>query len=231
MAGFLERLWDLLAPRTCPICGQRLTVDQKICCASCWFDLPQTGFENDFYDNQGAQRFLVQLPYERCYSMFHYQIGGKVAKLVGTFKYHNHPELAVTFGKVLANQLKNTDFIEGIDVIVPVPLSSDRYRDRGYNQSEMLARGFAEVTGLPVDTHVIKRKSFRTSQTHLNHWERYENTRNAFALVHPERVKGKHVLLIDDVLTTGSTLRDCGEQLLKAGDVKLSIVTVGVATN
>ena len=118
-------------------------------------------------------------------------------------------------------------FFEGIDVIVPMPITKSRRRERGYNQSEEFARGIAELTEIPVATDVVERLSFGISQTKLNHWERRENVENVFHLINGESISNRHVLLVDDIMTTGSTIISCGSELLKAGNVKISILTIG----
>ena len=112
-------------------------------------------------------------------------------------------------------------------MIVPVPFAPKRRRERGYNQSEEIARGVSEVTHLPVRTDIIARKSFHGSQTHLEKWERRENVADAFILTGGAAASGKHILLIDDVMTTGATIIACGRELAKAGDVHISVLTMG----
>lgn len=229
MIGFFQRLVDLVAPRVCPVCGQRMTTQETVCCVKCWLDLPRTRFENNFFENETAQMFWGLMPVEKCYSMFRYQSHGKLSRIVEQFKYHDHPEYCLELGRVMAQTLKTTDFAADIDVVIPVPLTKKRFRNRGYNQSELLAKGFVEIIQKPLILDAIARQHFQQSQTRLGRVERQENTSGAFVLRKGEQVRGKRVLLIDDVITTGATLRACGEQLLAAGAKELNILTLAIA--
>ena len=118
-------------------------------------------------------------------------------------------------------------FFDDIDVIIPLPISTKRSWQRGYNQSNLLARGISLVTGITVDNEVVRRKTFAKSQTHLSPTERRENVKDAFQLINEERIKGKHLLLIDDVVTTGATIIACAQELAKAEGVRISVLSVG----
>ena len=120
-------------------------------------------------------------------------------------------------------------FFEDIDALLPVPLSKDRLKQRGYNQSEELARGISETTHLPILTNVLRRNAFHQSQTKLDRWQRNENVKDVFSLINAEKISGKHILIIDDIITTGATITAVGEELLKAEGVKISICSLGYA--
>ena len=130
-------------------------------------------------------------------------------------------------GRQMALELLPHGFFCDIDVIVPVVLAASRLKQRGYNQSREIALGISEATGLPVADKVVRRTAFTKSQTTLMRWERMENMDGIWELVDGSRVKGKHVLIVDDIITTGATTIACAEQLLKAGDVKVSILGFG----
>ena len=132
-------------------------------------------------------------------------------------------------GRMMARELQKSDFFEGIDAIVPIPLAKKRQRQRGYNQSEMLATGVSEITGLPIYNKVVKRTTFEGSQTNRGRWERNENVEKVFQLTDSEALHGKHILIIDDVVTTGATIIACAKELSKAEDVRFSILALGFA--
>ena len=134
-------------------------------------------------------------------------------------------------GRQLAYKLSAKGFFEDIDALVPVPLTSDRLRERGYNQSHHIALGIGTVTGIPVYPNILERTQFQVSQTHQNLYERRENVRNAFRLADDRSLSGRHVLLVDDVITTGSTLLACATELLKTPGVRVSIATLGWAND
>ena len=136
-----------------------------------------------------------------------------------------------TLGRLLAEELERCGFFENVDVIVPLPLARVRERQRGYNQSEKIARGIRSMTRLPIERKAVRRLSFSESQTHLEFRERMENVEGAFELVDAHRLTGKHVLIVDDVVTTGATVTACARQILRAGDVKISVASVAFTRN
>ena len=225
--SFWHRLLDLIAPRLCVVCGRRLTVTEEVICAKCNFHLPRTDFHRDAYDNEMARLFWGQIPIEKASAIFYYEAHAESANIIYHLKYKNHPEIGEVMGRLMAKELQSAGFFDGIDGIVPVPLARKRLRQRGYNQSEEIARGVSEVTGLPVCQQVVCRKVFQGSQTSKGRWERNENVEHVFELVDPEAIRGQHLLIVDDVVTTGATILACAKQLLKAPDVRLSVLALG----
>ena len=132
---------------------------------------------------------------------------------------------------MFTKEIQPSGFFDGIDGIVPVPLAKKRQRQRGYNQSQEIAQGVYEITGLPIYNKVVRRSTYKGSQTNKGRWERNENVEQVFELIDPAAIQGRHLLLIDDVVTTGATIIACAKELLKAGHVKLSILTLGFAKN
>lgn len=215
--SFFGRLLDLVAPRFCCICGRRLTPTEEEVCVGCNISLPRTGFAASPTDNLLTRRFWGMFPVERCASLFFYQASSISKRPILRFKYFDHPETAVFFGRAMANEFGRDGFFEDIDLIVPVPLAKVRSKQRGYNQSELLARGMSEVTGIPVEAKAVRRSAFKTSQTHLSRMERFDNVAGLFSVIAPERVAGKRVLIVDDVITTGATTAALAQELIKAG--------------
>jgi ComF family protein len=150
-----------------------------------------------------------------------------VTRLIYDLKYHARPDIGRHMGFIMARQMGGAGFFEGIDAMMPMPLSRWRQWHRGYNQSEQIALGISEATGIPVLSKVVRRKHFIVSQTHLNRWERQANTADAFVLLQPDRIRGCHLLLVDDIVTTGATLTALATELQQAGDVRISIVSFG----
>ena len=227
--SFWSRLLDLVSPRLCPVCGRRLTITEQTLCAPCNLHLPRTGFQRDPLRNIMAKTFWGRMPVERVAALFYYEAGSQTGLLVYELKYHDSPEIGVAMGRLTAREFMADGFFEGIDVIVPVPLAKKRQRQRGYNQSQMIAQGVSEVTGLPIYNKVLRRTRFEGSQTQMGRWERLENVENVFELKDTTRLRGCHVLLVDDVVTTGATMIACARELLKAGDVKVSLLSLGFA--
>lgn len=227
--SFWSRLVDLIAPRACVVCGGRLGIHEFFLCGSCNLQLPRTNYADNPYENDMARLFWGQLPVERCAALFFYQGGSGPSQILYELKYKNHPEIGEFFGRMIAEEWDETGFFEGIDLIVPVPLAKERQRQRGYNQSLHIARGIGSVTRLPIVTNAVSRKQFVESQTQKDRWQRNENVEGCFRLNDGFALKGRHVLLVDDVVTTGATICSCGREMLKAGDVRFSILTIGFA--
>jgi ComF family protein len=156
-----------------------------------------------------------------------YEPHSEMAQLIYQMKYNNRPDIGEDMGRLMAQEMKMGGFFESIDVLLPVPISSKRQRQRGYNQSERLAQGISDVTGLPVCTCAVIRQDFQQSQTMLNRQERRKNVEKAFLLLHPEMLANRHVLLIDDVCTTGATLISLGSAIQHIEGIKISILTLG----
>ena len=227
--SFWRRLLDLISPRLCTVCGCRLTVTEETICARCNLHLPRTDFASQPYDNPMTKTFWGQIPIERAAALFYYEAHAETANLIYELKYKDHPEIGETMGRMMARELQLQDFFEGIDGIVPVPLAKKRERQRGYNQSLEIAKGIQEATGLPIYNKVVRRSTFKGSQTQRGRWERNENVAHVFELTDADAIHGKHLLVVDDVVTTGATVIACSKQLVKAGEVKISVLALGFA--
>ena len=169
--SFWHRLLDLISPRLCVVCGNRLTVTEESICSRCNFHLPRTGFDKAPYDNEMAKLFWVQIPIERAAALFYYEAHSETANIIYMLKYKNHPEIGGVMGRMTARELQTNDFFDGIDGIVPIPLARKRLRQRGYNQSLEIAKGICEITGLPIYNKVVRRNAFEGSQTNKGRWE------------------------------------------------------------
>lgn len=227
--SFFSRLLDVIAPRSCVVCGHRLSLSEHFLCAHCDLHLPRTDCAQDFYRNLMAQRFWGRAPVERAFAMVHYEPHAETARMVYRLKYRHQPLLGQEMGQFIAQELAGTDFFAGIDALVPVPLTRKRQRERGYNQSLELARGIAQVQRLSIIDRAVERISFGGSQTRKDRRERNENVENAFRLLDGRLLCGRHILLVDDVVTTGATMVACIKEIVKAGDVQVSVLSWGLA--
>lgn len=220
-------LFDLMSPRLCACCERRLSVTESTLCASCQLHMPLTQFDRHPQDNPMARRFWGIIPIEQATALFFYEPRSELAQLIYSLKYSNRPDIGWELGRMAAALLQPRGFFSSIDAIVPVPLSRGRQWSRGYNQSKEIARGISCATGLPVYDDVVMRRYFRQSQTHLSHWQRKANTAGAFCLRDARKISGKHLLLVDDIMTTGATMTALAGELLKAPGVRFSIFTLG----
>lgn len=222
-------LLDLISPRRCIACGNRLSPNESLLCVGCDLELDVTPFSQSPYDNALARLFWGQFPVEKASAWFYYRSHGAPSKMIYDLKYHGDAMLGEDIGEQIAVRHQPQGFFDGIDAIVPVPITGERRRQRGYNQSEMLARGISIVTRLPIYNKVVRRVQFEKSQTHQSAWERRENVSGVFHLQAPEQIRGKHLLLVDDIVTTGSTIIACAQALAQAEDVRLSVLAAGFA--
>lgn len=221
------RFLDFISPRLCVVCGHRLAPSERSLCGVCMFHLPRTNYHQRPLENPMAQLFWKLTSIQKAAALFYYQPHSETAQLVYRLKYNNRPDIGEDMGRVIANELQQSDFFDDIDVLLPVPLSSKRLRQRGYNQSEMLAIGVSDITHLPIVTKALRRKEFHQSQTKLNRWQRQENVADTFQLMDDSHLKGRHVLLIDDVCTTGATLIACANALKDVEGIRISVLTLG----
>lgn len=229
VVSFWHRVLDLIFPRLCVVCGQRLTVSEEAICARCNLHLPRTGFWQDPYENEMAKLFWHQIPIGRAAALFFYEAHSETANILYELKYKNHPEIGEVMGRLMAKELQPSGFFDGIDGIVPIPLAKKRQRQRGYNQSLEIARGISEIAGLPIYNKVARRSVFEGSQTSKGRWERNENVEHVFELKDAAAIQGKHLLVVDDVVTTGATVIACAKELCKADSVRISVLALGLA--
>ena len=164
MISFWRRLLDLISPRLCVVCGHRLSVTEEAICSKCNFHLPRTGFHLNAYENEMARLFWAQVPIERATAFFYYEPHAQTANIIYELKYKNRPDIGIIIGRMLAKEVQTAGFFDGIDGIIAVPLAKKRQQQRGYNQSEEIAQGVSEITGLPILKKVVRRTVFEGSQ-------------------------------------------------------------------
>ena len=201
---------------------------EEVLCVRCQAVLPRVRTIS-FEENDIARIFWGLVPIEKGISFFHYTPHSPHSRILFELKYHNHPEVGKTMGRMMAEELKATNFFNGIDLIVPIPLSRKKERQRGYNQSDWIAWGISEATGIPTDTTSVVRTKSNPSQTTLDHRQRRENVRDIFAVRHPGNLEGRHILLVDDVITTGATMLSCAEAIARACRVRFSVLSLAWA--
>ncbi len=228
VADWLRAWVELFVPRTCVVCGDLLCEGEECICLKCNMDLPRTNLHL-LKDNRVERLFWAKIPLGRATSYFYYRKGSSYCNIVHRLKYEGNKKIGRVMGRCMAAELLPSGFFEGVDVLMPVPLHPKKQRARGYNQSELLARGLSEVTGLPVDARSLVRQKHVESQTRKSAYERWANVEGIFRLECPERFAGKHVLLVDDVLTTGATTTACADAFADVPDVRISILTLSMA--
>lgn len=226
--SILNNLLELFFPRLCICCQDRLNSEEKHICISCLYNLPRT--DHLVSDNNKLEDFFAgRFPFERIASFAYFVKGGSLQKVIHELKYHNNPKLGIFIGNLCGKEISRTGYAENIDIIVPVPLHKKRLHKRGYNQSLMIAEGIAEIIGKPIQSDNLIRRINNPSQTKNSRYERWINTEGIFETKDPSLFQDKHILLVDDVVTTGSTLEVCAKLILNSENSRISIFTVGSA--
>ena len=219
---------NLLFPELCNACGSSLFHGETLICTKCLYDLPYTDFER-YAENPVAKQFWGRIPIHAAMAMLYFNKGNKVQQLIHHLKYKDQTQLGVLLGNKLGEKIKNSECYNDITTIIPVPLHPKRQRSRGYNQSKLIADGIAEILKVPVNDKLLVRGKATSTQTKKNRYNRFLNMQTVFVVNEPKLLKKHHILLVDDVMTTGATLEACGIELLKHGTRKLSIVTLAYA--
>lgn len=228
LAQNINDLLELFFPTLCITCGDRLITQEKFLCMNCWHDLPVTNFHLNT-DNKVAQLFWGRAQIENATAFFSYKKGSKYQQLIHFIKYKGLKELGFETGWRLGLVLFNDEKFNSVDIIVPVPLHPKKQRKRGFNQSNWIGNGISEAMNKPVSAENLFRKTYTSTQTKKNRFERWQNVEGIFGVRNQDEFTGKHILLVDDVVTTGSTLEACVYQLLKLENTKVSIAALAFA--
>ena len=215
---------NLIYPNVCNICDEKLVLGEKQFCAGCLTDFPKTGI-NDLKDNPVARIFWGRVNISGAYSLFYFIKGSKYQTLLHKIKYKGEKELGIAMGRMIGTELFKL-MTGHIDYIVPVPLHKRRLRARGYNQSELIAKGIAEAMKLEILSDGLIRQIFNPSQTKRGRIERWENVEGIFRANHCEKLRDKHILLVDDVITTGATFEACITALNNDSNCKISVASL-----
>ena len=228
----MVKLWNdflnLFFPRLCLLCRTPLAEGETHFCLHCLYRLPRTRYERK-PGNAAEQLFLGKVPVERAFPFLRYEKGGNVQQLIHALKYKDNKELAFYLGKLAARDIQRAGACRDIDLLVPVPLHKRKKRQRSYNQSEWIALGLASVINTPLDTSGLVRIRATPTQTRKSVYDRWINVQDVFEVPHPEHFEKKHILLVDDVLTTGSTLGACACAIQHAAEARISIFSLAIA--
>jgi ComF family protein len=230
--SFLIDLWEdflsLLFPRLCYGCGNHLMRNENLICTECYVIIPRTGYHTE-KGNPVEQLFWGRCLIEKASAFSFYNRGSRIRTLIHNLKYKGIQEIGIELGRIYAVSLQTSGFTSDIDIIIPVPLHPAKKRKRGFNQSESISCGIAGVTGLPIDVKSVIRATPSATQTRRSRYDRWTNVEGIFSVADEDALRGKHVLLVDDVITTGSTIESCANELLKIEGVKVSVVALGYA--
>lgn len=230
--SYIYNLWDdfisLLFPRLCYACGNHLLRNENLICTECYVVIPRTNYHLEA-ENPVAQLFWGRCVLEKASAFSFYNKGSRIRNLIHNLKYKGVKEIGYELGRIYGLSLKSSVFISDIDLIIPVPLHPSKKRIRGFNQSDIISSGIGDATGLTVDINSLVRTTVSATQTRRSRYERWTNVEGIFQVTDPEMIRGRHILLVDDVITTGSTIESCANELLKVQGVKVSVAAIAFA--
>ena len=225
--NLFQSILNFFYPLQCEVCGRLLTDGEKILCTGCLLELPRTNFHLD-PSNPVAVLFWGRVYITFAASYYYFNKGSRFQTLIHKLKYEGRADIGTELGRCYGDELKHSVF-NAIDMVMAVPLHPVKERQRGYNQSEVIAAGICERLCKPLITGNLIRQVFTETQTRKSRFERFMNMEGKFTVRDRAQIQGKHILLVDDVITTGSTLEACAQVLLNAGCAAVSVLSLGVA--
>jgi len=226
LKSLLSNFLHLIYPHNCEGCGSDTLNNDSFLCAKCLYQLPKTGFIAAG-NNPLEKKFYGRLKLENAAAGFYFTKDSLLQHLIAQLKYKNNQDMGLYLGKLVGYQLLATDRFDSIDALIPVPLNPKKEHKRGYNQSQLICEGISSVWKKPIISDAVTRIIYTETQTTKNISNRWDNVDGAFAIADDSSVKGKHIALIDDVITTGASIESCGSELLKIEGLKLSVLSVG----
>ncbi len=225
---YLHDLASLFFPRACLGCDTPLAYGESLICTDCWYHLPYTDAHRD-PDNVGARQLWGRARVEAVASYVYFVDSSRVKRILHHLKYRRCPQVGRLIGARYGESLRQAAPFNEADFIVPVPLHPSKLRDRGYNQSAFFAKGLSASMGMAVLEHALARGKATESQTRKSRYQRYENMVDTFSVSDHDAIADKHILLVDDVLTTGATIAACVHALLAGGAARVSVATIAKA--
>lgn len=219
---------NLIYPNLCAACSKTLCNNEQSICTTCKYSLPRTGFHNE-QDNPVEKMFWGRANINAAAAYLYFGKKSKVQNIMHELKYRGRKEIGIEIGRIYGSELSRSPVFGAVQVIIPVPLHPKKQRERGYNQSEMFACGLACSMGVSLDVKTLHRQVFTATQTKKNRMQRWDNVNSVFCLRRYSHLVNRHILLVDDVITTGSTLDACANTLLCIPGAKVSIATIAMA--
>ncbi len=221
----LNDFLSLVFPKVCYACGKSLFKKEDCICTHCLYHLPQTNFHL-YADNPVIKLFWGRTNIHSASSLYSFSKGSKVQHLIHHLKYRGKKEIGTSLGKYYGRELKKSFLFSSAEMVLPVPLHAKKLKKRGYNQSESFARGIAESMKTESPENVLVRTRASETQTRRSRFARWKNVEEVFKITEPEKLRGKHILIVDDVITTGSTLEACAGKILEIPGTKVSVATI-----
>lgn len=224
-SSYIKDFSHLFFPHNCLGCYSDVLSNEHFLCAECFSKLPETGFFKHA-NNAMEKIFYGRIPVQQAGCAFYFNNHSILHQLVLQLKYRGRKDIGLYLGKLMRNHLLESGRFEHLDAVIALPLNKSKENKRGYNQSTILAGKIAESLHIPLLENVVERKIFTESQTTKNRIARWENMQNIFSVTDPAALENKHILLVDDIITTGATLEGCGMEILKTQGTRLSLATL-----
>ncbi len=221
----LSNTLHLFYPHVCTGCGSDLLQQDALLCLKCLINLPQTNFAH-YRDNPIEKIFAGRIPLVAAHSEFYFSKESIMQQLIHQLKYKSNKEIGIYLGEIMGKTLLSSNRFSNIDVLIPLPLYPEKERKRGYNQAAIICEGMSVIMNVPVLKNIVLRKRYTDTQTKKHRTERWENVAGSFIVIDKNKLQGKNVLMVDDVVTTGATLEACGSMLTTIDGVKLSIAAL-----
>ncbi len=219
----------LFFPHICAGCGSDLVKEDQFICINCYTSLPETGFSAKS-NNPIEKMFYGRIEVAEATAAYYFTKSTVLQRLIHTLKYHNTPEVGLQLGRWMGVQLQNSGRFCTVNALIPLPLFKEKEKKRGYNQAAVLCRGISEIIKVPVVNDIVVRRRYTDTQTKKGRVERWKNVDGSFAVTYEQLLHNKHVLLVDDVVTTGATLEACGSVIKQSSTTTLSIAALAWAS-
>lgn len=220
---------ELFYPNVCNGCHIELVGNESLICTSCLLVLPQTKFHL-IINNPVEQKLTGRIEFNNATAMYYFNKGGTIQHIMHALKYQGLTDIGIMLGKIFAKEISAFSWVKDIDTILPIPLAIQKLRKRGYNQCEYIAAGMNEILKITIDTQSVIRKKNTQTQTQMNRLERMKNMQNAFEVLNTSALENKHVLILDDVITSGATIESFANAIQSIKGIRISIATLCYAT-
>ena len=228
MIQTIKQILSLIFPKLCMLCNSDTPSEDQEFCVECLLNMPYT---NHFKvkENLAAQKFWGRIEYEHVGSLLNFYTYSDIRWMMHRLKYEGRKDIGYVLGLMAGKRMLKSNYFKDIDIIVPVPLHPRKRSKRGYNQASYFGRGISEIIDVPMREDVIKKEVYTKSQTKMSRMARIKNVFHSFTLIDKNGIQGRHILIVDDVLTTGATIEACAYKLREANNIKLSIMTACLA--
>jgi ComF family protein len=229
LTKYASSVLHLFYPHICPGCGSDKLSRSDELCLTCRVELPFTNFET-IADNTIEKIFYGRMQIQAATSLLYFSKGTLVQRLIHQFKYKANTELGSFLGTTMGQALQQASRFSGVDCVVPLPLFAKKQEQRGFNQAAVLTASIANQLKVPAIYNNVIRQKFTQTQTKKHRTERWQNVAESFVVANPAQLQNKHVLLVDDVITTGATIEACAQKIASISNTKISVATLAYAS-